>query len=193
MKPHLPVSIFLFYCSLFIAACGNASGNIAEAPYGINNNDTVYTCLPCGSSCDSTTYKAPGTCSHCHMQLVDKKTIKHKTIQPQLLCSSNVSEVLFLDVRTPEEFNGTAPEKFGAIKNAVNIPVQQLQNRINELQAYKNKPVIVYCSHSHRSPRASYILTQAGFANVTNMAGGMSIWKQQVKNDTCNNNLYQPQ
>jgi rhodanese-related sulfurtransferase len=153
----------------------------------------VYTCLPCGSGCDSATYDKPGICSHCNMKLVDKSTIVHKNIEPGKMCSLDEKNVVFLDVRTVAEFNGTAPEKFGAIKNAINIPVQELESRMNELEKYKDKEIIVYCSHSHRSPRASYMLTQNGFKKVTNMLGGMSVWKEQVKKNECNERLYQQQ
>jgi len=47
------------------------------------------------------------------------------------------------------------------------------------LAPYKEKEIIVYCSHSHRSPQACYILTQNGFSNVTNMNGGMSVMKDK--------------
>jgi rhodanese-related sulfurtransferase len=50
-----------------------------------------------------------------------------------------------------------------------------LEKNISTLEPYKDKEMIVYCSHSHRSPQACYILTQNGFSNVTNMAGGMSV------------------
>jgi len=153
----------------------------------------VYTCLPCGADCDSMTYDKPGTCSHCNMKLVDRSTIVHKNIQPDKMCSLNEKDVVFLDVRTPAEFNGTAEDKFGAIKNAINIPVQDLEKRMNELEKYKDKEIIVYCSHSHRSPRASYMLTQNGFKKVTNMLGGMSVWKDQVKKNDCNERLYKQQ
>ena len=187
MKQYI-LYIAVFFLSTVISGCG-AVASKSNHPVAAVTSDTVYTCIPCGSSCDTATYNTPGMCNHCHMQLVDKKSIVHKTIAPQQLCSIN-NEILFLDVRTPEEFNGTAPEKFGAIKNAINIPVQQLQSRIAELEAYKKKAIIVYCSHSHRSPRASYILTQAGFKNVTNMSGGMSVWKELVKDINCNKKLY---
>ena len=174
--------------TIFTNCTGVAAGNAKAAVI-----DTVYACLPCGSGCDTLAYTTLGMCNHCHMQLVDKRRITHKTITPQQLCSTNSSQVIFLDVRTAEEFNGTALEKFGAIKNAINIPVQELERRMSELELYKNKPVIVYCSHSHRSPSASYMLTQAGFKNVTNMSGGMSVWKEQVTDSGCNKKLYQPQ
>jgi len=152
-----------------------------------------YTCTPCGSECDTAIHNQPGTCSHCNMALVDRSTIVHKNIQPDKMCSLNEKNVVFLDVRTPAEFNGSAEDKFGAIKNAINIPVQELQSRIKELEKYKDKQIIVYCSHSHRSPRASYVLTQNGFKNVTNMLGGMSVWKELVKQNDCNGRLYKPQ
>ena len=152
-----------------------------------------YVCLPCGSDCDKPVYDTPGTCSHCNMKLVDKSTIVHKEIQPDKMCSLNEKEVVFLDVRTPAEFNGTAAQKFGAIKNAVNIPIQELETRMNELERFKDKEIIVYCSHSRRSPRASYLLTQNGFKNVTNMVGGMSVWKESVTQNDCNERLYKPQ
>ena len=152
-----------------------------------------YTCLPCGSRCDSAVYDKPGICSQCNMKLVDRSTIVHKDIQPGKMCSLNEKDVVFLDVRTPAEFNGTAQDKFGAIKNAINIPVQDLEARMKELEKYKDKEIIVYCSHSHRSPRASYILTQNGFKKVTNMLGGMSVWKEQVKKNDCNERLYKQQ
>ncbi|HEU5168682.1 MAG TPA: rhodanese-like domain-containing protein [Chitinophagaceae bacterium] len=152
-----------------------------------------YTCLPCGSACDSMIYDKAGTCSHCNMALVDKSSIVHKNIQPGKMCSLDEKNVVFLDVRTPAEFNGTAENKFGAIKNAINIPVQELEKRMNELEKYKDKEIVVYCSHSHRSPRASYMLTQNGFKRVTNMLGGMSVWKDLVKKNDCNERLYQQQ
>ena len=159
----------------------------------IEINKIEYVCTPCGSECDTAVHSEPGICKHCNMALVDKLTIVHKNIQPDKICSLNEENVVFLDVRTPAEFNGTAQDKFGAIKNAINIPVQELQARMSELEKYKDKEIVVYCSHSHRSPRASYMLTQKGFKIVTNMSGGMSVWKELVKQNDCNERLYKPQ
>ena len=157
-------------------------------------NQEIYVCLPCGSACDTAQYKKSGTCSHCSMELVKKSTITHSNVEPENLCSfiakARDKNVLLLDVRTPDEFEGKAEAKFGKLNHAINIPVQDLEKRINELTAYKNKQIIVYCSHSHRSPRASYVLSQNGFKKVTNMQGGMSVWKSRVKDEACNKNLY---
>lgn len=153
-----------------------------------------FVCIPCGSDCDTILHSGPGTCSHCQMQLVEKSTVIFKKIEPQQLCSFIESKgeknVVLLDVRTAAEFNGTADDKFGKLKNAINIPVQNLEERIGELGKYNDKEIVVYCSHSHRSPRASYMLNQKGFKKVTNMQGGMSVWKDAVKEKGCNEKLY---
>jgi rhodanese-related sulfurtransferase/DNA-directed RNA polymerase subunit RPC12/RpoP len=157
-------------------------------------NVLQYVCMPCGGDCDTTIHLRPGTCTYCNMQLVEKSTIVFKKIDPQQLCSFIQSKgeknVVLLDVRTPAEFNGTTEDKFGRLKNAINIPIQNLEERINELGKYKEKEIVVYCSHSHRSPGASYMLNQKGFKKVTNMQGGMSVWKDKVKNDDCTKVLF---
>jgi rhodanese-related sulfurtransferase len=155
---------------------------------------STYVCIPCGYECDTILYKSQGTCSHCKMELVQKSSIRFNNIEPGQLCSfiTNAGEnnVLLLDVRTPAEFDGKAEEKFGRLKNAVNIPVQELEARIKELAAFKNRQIVVYCSHSHRSPRASYILGKYGFKKVTNMRGGMSVWPAAVTDAACNDKIF---
>lgn len=73
---------------------------------------------------------------------------------------------LVLDVRTAGEFAG------GHYTGAVNIPVQELKNRISELGS-TNRAVVVYCAAGVRAGKAKQILLDAGFKDVTN-AGGLS-------------------
>jgi rhodanese-related sulfurtransferase/DNA-directed RNA polymerase subunit RPC12/RpoP len=137
-----------------------------------------YVCSPCGYKCDSEIHNAPGTCTACNMELVDKSSIKFKNLSVEEFAQRIKANptALVLDVRSPEEFKGTTAEmpSFGHFKNAININVQELESRISELSKFKDKEVLVYCSHSHRSPRASYILSTNGFKNVSNMSGGVS-------------------
>jgi rhodanese-related sulfurtransferase len=121
------------------------------------------------------------------MKLVPASTIHFKNISPASLCDIMLKkpETILMDVRTAAEFNGTAEMNYGRLKGAINIPIQELESRMDELKKYKNKDIIVYCSHSHRSPQVSYILGQNGFTHVTNMQGGMSVWDDEVKNAEC--------
>ena len=141
-----------------------------------------YQCMPCGSDCDKTSYDKPGECPDCNMTLVKKSTIVFKSLSPEEVCGYIAKHpgVVILDVRTKEEYDGKTDE-YGTLKNAINIPVQELEKRLSELKNMKDREVVVYCSHSRRSPRASYFLTQQGFKYVTNMEGGMST----MKDNTC--------
>jgi rhodanese-related sulfurtransferase/DNA-directed RNA polymerase subunit RPC12/RpoP len=142
-----------------------------------SSNQIVYKCLPCGQSCDEKTYTSPSTCEHCNMKLVDASTINFKSIEPSEICAylKNHPQTVLLDVRTEKEFEGKAHPDFGTLKNALNIPIQQLENRASEIDSLKDREIIVYCSHSHRSPQASYLLSQKGFKNIINLNGGMSV------------------
>jgi phage shock protein E len=72
-----------------------------------------------------------------------------------------------LDVRTLGEFDS------GHIDGAVNIPVQELQNRLSELD--KVQPVVVYCASGKRSSAAMTMMKDGGFAQVYDL-GGKSNW-----------------
>lgn len=137
----------------------------------------TYQCLPCGNSCDEKKYGAPGTCEHCQMDLVESSTITFNSIEPSEICQHIAAHphAVLLDVRTKEEFEGKTTPSFGTLKNSINIPIQELQNRSRELDRYKDQEIIVFCSYSHRSPQASYLLSQLGFKKLTNMNGGLSV------------------
>ena len=71
---------------------------------------------------------------------------------------------LVVDVRTPAEFAG------GAYPGAVNIPLDEVPNRVVEFGA-KDREIVVYCASGGRSGYAQRILTQLGFKNLTNGGG----------------------
>ena len=72
-----------------------------------------------------------------------------------------------IDVRTPEEYAS------GHIEGAVNIPVDSLQQRLDEVS--RDLPVIVYCRTGNRSAPAAQILVNAGYIQVYDL-GGIQSW-----------------
>jgi rhodanese-related sulfurtransferase len=80
---------------------------------------------------------------------------------------------LVLDVRTPAEFQR------GHLPNAVLIPVQELQRRIAELSAYRQRDILVYCATGSRSTVASKILIDQGFTRIANLRYGIVDWQQR--------------
>ena len=171
IKRHLP-SIFLFLLA------GYAFSQTAQE----NNADDPYQCLPCGFDCDKTMYRKPGECPHCGMELVKISDVTFKSIQPSEICTyiAEHPDVVLLDVRTREEFEGKLSPEQRTLKNAINIPVQELEKRLPEIAHLKDREIIVFCSQSHRSPRASYLLTSNGFADVSNMEGGLTVMKDNA-------------
>ncbi|HSD64337.1 MAG TPA: rhodanese-like domain-containing protein [Ignavibacteriaceae bacterium] len=87
------------------------------------------------------------------------------------------SNLVILDVRTPEELTGP----LGKIDGVINIPVQQLDKRIDELNNYKDQEIAVICRTGHRSAIAAKILSANGFTKVENVEGGMTAYRQDQK------------
>ncbi len=73
-----------------------------------------------------------------------------------------------LDVRSPEEFGG------GHIDGAINIPIQELSGRVDELDD-KNHQIVVYCQSGGRSAMAKRLLERDGFTSVHDL-GGLAQW-----------------
>lgn len=74
-------------------------------------------------------------------------------------------EVLIIDVRANDEY------KEGHIPHAINIALEDVENRLDEIADFKDKPVILYCNTGNRSGKAADILVENGFINVTNAEG----------------------
>ena len=75
---------------------------------------------------------------------------------------------LLVDVRTPEEYAE------GFIAGSVNIPLQELEARLNEIP--RDMPVVVYCRSGNRATQAADLLIRNGYSDVYNM-GGVSQWE----------------
>jgi rhodanese-related sulfurtransferase len=88
--------------------------------------------------------------------------------------------VIILDVRSSGEFNNTsdmAEMNIGRIKGAINVPVDDISDNLDKLEKYKDKKIVVYCSHAQRSVVASKKLSANGFKHVYNMLGGLTTVK----------------
>ncbi len=76
----------------------------------------------------------------------------------------NLQDTVMLDVRTEEEY------ALGSIEGSINIPVDELRDRMAEIP--RNKKIIVFCGTGLRSYFAYRILVQSGYDDIFNLSGG---------------------
>jgi sulfur dioxygenase len=86
----------------------------------------------------------------------------------------NKADLFILDVRGSDELSDT-----GYIEGAVNIPVQQVAERVGELPKDLNTPIAVVCESGIRSAHAAIYLRAYGYNDVTNLEFGMREWRQE--------------
>ncbi len=95
-----------------------------------------------------------------------------RSVRPaEVLQLINRQDALVLDVRTDKEYQE------GHILNSMHVPLGMLSNRLSQLAAYKQTPVVVVCRSGARSGQALGTLSKAGFEQVYNLAGGVMAWQ----------------
>lgn len=77
-------------------------------------------------------------------------------------------DLVILDVRTQSEYGD------GHIEDAINIPADELEERLGELDP--GDELLVYCRTGNRSTRAVKLLEENGFTKVLHMDGGIVAW-----------------
>ncbi|MEO5570410.1 MAG: rhodanese-like domain-containing protein [Bacteroidia bacterium] len=112
-------------------------------------------------------------------QLPFKNDSLYKTIFAKDFCKmiQKNPQLVLLDVRSPGEYSDTsqfASLNLGRLKGAVNIEIGTIRKNIHMMDKYKDKTLIIYCSHSQRSRRVSKLLSENGFTSFYNLNGGMS-------------------
>ncbi|WP_186428865.1 rhodanese-like domain-containing protein [Clostridium sp. BSD9I1] len=107
--------------------------------------------------------------------IVNNENVKNLSPEETYRFINQSKDVIILDVRTKEEFSS------GHIPNAKSFPIHEMPSRINELEEFKNKPILVYCASGGRSPMAIKHLLKNNFTNVYHLNKGISAWKYPVK------------
>lgn len=79
-----------------------------------------------------------------------------------------------IDVREPNEW------QVARIDGAQLLPLSQWPAIAEQLSTDREAEILIYCQHGSRSAHAVAILQQRGFTNVTNMAGGIDSWSENV-------------
>ena len=89
----------------------------------------------------------------------------------ELYAKQSQSDIIIVDVRTSGEY------KQGHVPKTQNIPLQELDSRMKELESWKEKEIHLICAVGGRSQRAATLLAKQGFLHPLNVRGGTSAWK----------------
>jgi len=84
----------------------------------------------------------------------------------------NHQNALILDVREDAEYQS------GHILNSKLIPLGKLNERLGELERYREKPIVVVCRSGNRSASACTRLGKQGFTQAYNLVGGVMAWQK---------------
>jgi len=94
----------------------------------------------------------------------------------QLLKSSadGSQPCLLIDCRETNEYEHCR------IEGAKLMPMNEIPNRLDELQRHADQPIIVHCHLGGRSLRVTELLRANGFPHAQNMTGGIEAWSQEI-------------
>ncbi len=97
------------------------------------------------------------------------------SISPQdlaRLLDHESSPVLLLDVREPEE------RAIASIEPSLFIPMNSVPDQLEQIP--KDRHIVVFCHHGHRSAVVASYLEGEGYPTVSNLVGGIDAWSVQV-------------
>ena len=101
-------------------------------------------------------------CDGCFRKI--ENDISYEKLQ-QIINQNN--NVYLIDVRTKDEFLDKH------LKNAINIPLQNIEKNIENIVKNKDDIIIVYCKYGSRGEKALNKLAKMGYKNIYNLKGGI--------------------
>lgn len=85
----------------------------------------------------------------------------------------NREDAVVVDLRDAGEF------RKGHVVGSINIPFASLKQRLEELEAYRERPLLLICKMGQHSGAAGKQLSAAGFQQVYRISGGIAEWQHQ--------------
>lgn len=79
-----------------------------------------------------------------------------------------------IDVREQHELS------HGMIEDAIHIPMQEIPNKLSDLEQEKVNKVVLICRSGNRSNQVGQFMEQNGFSDVINLVGGMNAWASKI-------------
>jgi rhodanese-related sulfurtransferase len=87
---------------------------------------------------------------------------------------TEANTAILIDCRTADE------HAIARIDGSILIPMQEIAERLSELEPWREKPIVVHCHHGVRSLRVTHFLREKGFSQAQSMRGGIDAWSVEV-------------
>lgn len=97
----------------------------------------------------------------------------YKTISATEAKNMMNENTIILDVRTPAEY------EINHIKDAINIPLDEIDETVASQLKDKKQTILVYCQSGNRSKQASQKLVDLGYTSIYNF-GGITNWNYET-------------
>lgn len=83
-------------------------------------------------------------------------------------------DAILLDCRTHEE------RQVASIDDSLFVPMHELNDRLDELEPYREHSIIVYCHAGQRSQLVAHALRHHGFEGARSLTGGIQRWSEEI-------------
>lgn len=80
---------------------------------------------------------------------------------------------VLVDTRSREEYES------GHVPGAIHIPHDEVAQRLDELEPYRERGVVLYCERGGRAGQAAEVLLREDFPDVRHLEGDMSAWRSK--------------
>lgn len=99
-------------------------------------------------------------------------TLSYKEVKTMI---DNDEFDLIIDLRNEDKYNEYH------IKNSINIEMNYITDKMEFLNDYKNKKILLYCSIGSKSKSLAKVLVVNGFENLYTLFGGIKEYKLRIK------------
>src|SRR5690606_160267 len=94
-----------------------------------------------------------------------------KLTPQELVNAINRDEVVVVDIRPSKEYQA------GHILHAINIPIAEFNQKLDQLNKCKDKPIVIVCAFGQQPYQAKQLLEKQGFTQLKMLAGGLHAWQ----------------
>ncbi|MDQ0508113.1 rhodanese-related sulfurtransferase [Peptoniphilus ivorii] len=156
MNKKINVAALALVLAMGLTACGQGNAPANNAANTANNTATTNQAVNTAAEGD----KADGA-----TETAEVKEMKGEELDKIEEDAKEKDKYLVIDVRSEDEYNE------GHVKHAINMPIDEFESHISELEDMKDSDIVTICNSGKKSGEAAKMLVEKGFTKVHNAQG----------------------